>query len=373
MRRTIVIMLWVFCVGCWAWRGPAERTTAMNVRRTDGRVWIEGVAGFSPGEYASSVHGCQARILQALGEPLTYDDLICYGGFAFRVSIHEGFCPSAGHPCCGVMCIEGSNRALPWRTAVYDAGPWRKEPPDRPVFEAEVRAAVKASIDRGVPVHYGSEEDGLIIGYGDGGRRWWCVHPYHEGGQKAFWYDEASGFAGGAKWPWGIVVWTGPKPQAERVPARELTLAALRQAVAMWHTEKRGAYFCGDVAYAHWLNWLREVEAGRVKDPDPGAVQGNGWCFDVLIHSRRIAGRWLDQAADSFTGESATQLRCAAEHYTQLAAACMQDLTCPWDLTPPKERWTSQMRQQQIARLEAAREQDRAAIAAIAKALEALP
>ena len=37
----------------------------MEVRRAKDRVHIEGIGGFSPGEYASSVHGAQARILQA--------------------------------------------------------------------------------------------------------------------------------------------------------------------------------------------------------------------------------------------------------------------------------------------------------------------
>ncbi|MCX7004740.1 MAG: hypothetical protein NTV22_15915, partial [bacterium] len=113
------------------------------------------------------------------------------------------------------------------------------------------------------------------------------------------------------------------------------------QAVEMWNTAKRQAYFCGEAAYAHWLGRLREIEAGKVAEPAAG-VQGNGWCYDVLIHSRRIAGRWLNQAAGDFAGESAKQLRVAAEHYAQ------------------------------IARLEAAREHDRAAVDAITTALETL-
>ena len=40
---------------------------------------------------------------------------------------------------------------------------------DRAAFEAEACAAIKASIDRGIPVHYGGEEDGLIIGYANEG------------------------------------------------------------------------------------------------------------------------------------------------------------------------------------------------------------
>jgi hypothetical protein len=346
-----------------------KAVTAMAVWHDGGTTWIE-VPGFSPGQYASSVHGSQARILQTLGEPLTYEDLICYSGFAFRVGVHEGFCPSAGHPCCGYMCLDGSQRALPWNTRLYEAGPWTKEKPDRATFEAEVRAAVKASIDRGIPVHYGSEEDGLIIGYGDEGRRWLCVHPYHKGGQERFWHDEAKGFAGG-QWPWGIVVWTGPKPADQRPTERELTVAALRQAVDMWQTGKRDDYFCGEAAYAHWLNWLREVEAGTAKDPKAG-MQGNGWCIDVLVHSRRIAGPWLRAKAELFPGEAHEQLLRAADHYMQTAALCMEGLNCPWDLTLGPEKlgqWTSALRQEEIRRLEAAREHDRAAIAAIGKAL----
>ena len=70
----------------------------MDLKEDNGREWIDSVKGFSSGEWASSPHGCQARILQALGEDISYDDLVCYGGFAFRVSVHEEMCPSAGHP-----------------------------------------------------------------------------------------------------------------------------------------------------------------------------------------------------------------------------------------------------------------------------------
>jgi len=343
----------------------------MDVRRGNGRVWIEDVEGFNPGEYASSVHGCQARILQALGEPLSYDDLIGYSSFAFRIGVHEAFCPSAGHPCCGYMCLDNGIRALPWNTRRFESFPWDPPKPDLAGFEAEACAAIRESVDRGIPVHYGGEEDGLIVGYGDAGRRWWCLHPYHKGGREGFWHDEAKGFAGG-KWPWGIVVWTEPKPADQRVGDRELIVAALEQAVTMWTTEKREAYFVGEAAYRHWLGWLGDVEAGTVADPKAG-MQGNGWCFDVLVHSRRIAGRWLQAKAETFDGEAAGQLRTAADHYAQIAAECMKGLDCPWDLAPPPgrfEAWTSEQRQTQIGRLEAARDHDRAAIASIGTALQ---
>ncbi len=380
MRKTIESILSLILLPALAGCAPQgsmsstmlEKTT-VTVKREGNTVWIDGIKGFSPAEYASSPHGCQTRILQTLGEKISYDDLICWSGFAFRIEVHEQMCPSAGHPCCGFMCMEGSSNALPWRTSVYDSNPRAKPAEDRAAFESEICMAIKASIDRGVPVHYGSEEDGLIIGYADDGQRWRCIHPYHKWGAEAFWHDEADGFAGG-KWPWGIIVWTQPKPAGKRASGRELTAAALKQAVEMWNAEKRNAYFCGDAAYAHWLTWLKGVESGKVADPKSG-MQGNGWCFDVLIHSRRIASRWLDQRASEFDAETAAQMRFAAEHYAQIAETCMTDLMCPWDLALSPERftnWNSPMRLNQIARLESAREHDRSAIAAIRLAIETL-
>ena len=335
----------------------------------NGRKCIEGTTGFSASEYASSLHGSQARILQTLAEDLGYDDLLCYSGFAFRIGIHQEMCPSAGHPCCGYMCLDGSNRALPWKVRLFEALPWGDQRDDRAAFETEVCSAIKDSIDRGVPVHHGSEEDGLIIGYADDGRRWWCVHPYHQDGNEAFWHDEVEGFAGG-KWPWGIVVWTEPKPDPERVSRQDLTVAALHQAVEMWKAEKHDAYFVGEAAYTHWLGWLGCVEAGQVNEPQAG-MQGNGWCYDVLIHSRRIAGRWLRQRADESGGEAARELLTAAHHYTQIAESLLDGLDCPWDLALRPDRqdaWTSEMRRSQIARLEVAREHEGAAVSAICRA-----
>ena len=336
-------------------------------------VCIKDVEGFSSGTFASSVHGSQARILQSLGDDLTYDDLICYSAFAFRIGVHEEMCPSAGHPCCGIMCIQGSNQAIPWQMNYHESFPWGEPKEDRAKFEAEVHADVKESIDRGVPVHYGSEEDGLIIGYAENGSRWRCLHPYHEQGRAAFWHEDVEGFAGG-KWPWGVAVWTDRKPEEEQVSSRVLTIAALRQTLEMWKAEKKEAYFSGDAAYGHWLGWLRDVEAGKIENPKSG-MQGNGWCYDVLVHSRRIAGARLNRKAGEFDESSARKLRNAAKHYSQITELCMQELDNPWELAPAPHRfddWTSEMRQTQIDRLAAAREHDGLAVGEIERVIESL-
>lgn len=354
--------------------------TEMTVKREGGKVWIDNVNVRDTGIYASSVHGAAATILETLGESLGYDDLVCYGGFAFRANWHQAGCPSAGHPCCGYMCIDNGIRALPWKCKLYESFPWGTQRHDdqRAAFEAEACAAIKASIDRGIPVHYGSEEDGLIIGYADQGRRWWCVHPYHGPWHEGFWHDQVTGgppasFTGG-KWPWAITVWLKPKAPQQRADPRELLIAALTQAVDMWHTEKRGDYYCGDAAYEHWLTWLRDVEAGNVDNPKAG-MQGNGWCYDVLVHSRRIASPWLRKQADLFDGEAREHLLAAAEHYGKIPPICMEGIDCPWSLAPQPnkaDQWTGEMRRKQIARLEASRKHDAAAVAELEKALAAL-
>jgi len=337
----------------------------MNVKRDENRVWIEGVEGFSSGEWASSIHGSYATILQAVNERLSYDDLVCLGGFAFRLGIHENMCPSAAHPACGYKCLDGAIRALPWRIDFHESFPWSEPKPDRAAFETEVRQGVKDSVDRGVPVHYTAEEDGLIVGYGAGGDRWWCVHPYHKDGKEPFWHDEATGFAG-PDWPWGIAIWIEPKTESERADPRELTARALAQAVDMWDTQRREDYYVGEAAYNHWIDWLQRVDAGSPENRD--AMQGNGWCFDVLVQSRRIASRWLAEKASRFDDDVAGKLREAAAHHARIVEICTDGLDSTWDLALPPRRnseWTSEMRTEQTRRLELAREQDREAVTAI--------
>jgi hypothetical protein len=332
---------------------------------------IVGVEGFSPAEYASSVHGSQARILEIIGEPLSYDDLICYGGFAFRAAVSERMCPSAAHPCCGYQCVEGSSRAIPWEMDHYVHMPWDEWQDDAESFRRKVFRAVADSVDRGIPVHYGGEEDGLIVGYTDGGRKWRCVHPYHKWGGEEFWHHEAEGFAGGS-WPWSVAVWREPKSPSALVPDRTLLKDALEQAVDMWTADAAmEQYLTGDSAYAFWLQWLEGVDTGGVEDPKAG-MQGNGWCFDVLIHSRSIAGRWIRWKAEDCGGDAGRHLRAAGDRYEEMVGLLSDGIQCAWSLAlPPRkhDEWTPAMRLDQIRRLEGARRLDAEAVSSLRKAL----
>lgn len=350
----------------------------MNVIHDNNFVRIDGISGFNSCEYCSSVHGSEAVILQSLGSSLSYNDLICYSGFAFRVAVHEKMCPSAGHPACGYMCLENSTLALPRQTKCFESFPWGKQrtESEQKAFETDARKAIKESVDRGVPVHYGSEEDGLIIGYSDNGKRWWCLHPYHKDGTEPFWFDESEGFAGGGdKWPWDIIIWLDKKNEEELVDGMTLTLGALRQAVDMWHCTKvfHNAYFTGDAAYEQWLRWLRNIDSCSEVEMKAG-MQGNAWCFCVLNHCRNIASTWLHNKIGSFDSEAGSQLLIAADNYRKLTDCCLAGVSSTWAIAPPPgkfDEWTEEKRGKQIARLESAREFDRAAITAISKFLDA--
>lgn len=337
-------------------------------------ILLSGVRGFSPAEYASSVHGAQARILQVLGEPLSYDDLVCYGGFAFRAAVSRRMCPSAAHPCCGFQCVIGSTRAIPRELDLYECMPGEKGKGEGSWFRREAGKAVRESIERGVPVHYGSEEDGLIVGCSDDGMRWRCIHPYHCCGTEEFWFDEVRGFAGGG-WPWAVVVWRGPKDPEDLAPEGELLRDALAQAVEMWYAGEQGdQYLCGGAAYDFWVDWLDSVDRGGVEDPVSG-MTGNGWCYEVLVHCRSVAGRWLRRRADGLGGTAGNHLLKAAESCEGLVGVLSEGLDCPWNLALPPERggeWTGAMRREQADRLRRARDLDEEAVSAIGSALNAL-
>jgi len=353
-----------------------KKIVMSKVTHTPELVQIEGIKGFGSCEYCSSVHGAEASILRAIGEALSYDELICYSSFAFKTGIHRDLCPSAGHPACGYSCLDSKMGSLPWKLKCFTAFPWgeQRTEEERRAFEADVCNAVRESIDLGIPVHYGSEEDGLIIGYADDGRRWWCIHPYHKSGGEPFWFDESDGFAcGGDKWPWNIIVWNEPKKAEDLADNMELTVNALRRAVDMWHCTDKidDVYFTGDSAYEHWLNWLRGCNS-RSDAANKAGMQGNGWCFCVLNHCRNIAAEWLEAKANDFDMYARMQLLLAADNYRFLSDSCLKGLDSTWQITPTSgdfDKWTTEMRGEQIRRLESARTYDRLAITAIENAL----
>jgi hypothetical protein len=333
-----------------------------TVRREDDRVWIEGVSGWFVGDRESSVHAAEAAVMEAVGKDITYEYLLGVSGLAFRMQVSkEGLCPSSPHSFCGYQCHARSSQALPWKLKIFEVKP---EEADR---VQEARQAIVESIDRGVPVQYGSEEDGIIVGYQKGGEEWICYHPMREGGTKTF-VETA--------WPWGIALFTERK---EEPPARrELALGALQQAVEMAKTEEKDGYFVGAKAWDVYLERLRALQAAD-EETRQGAMLGNSWIYECLAQYRGAAAHYLRDVAGEFSPQAAEHLLVAAGLYERMSDRVLRDdehclLTVaplPWSLGEG-ETWTNEMREDQIARLERALPLEREAIQEIESALDAV-
>jgi hypothetical protein len=333
-----------------------------TVRREGDRVWLEGVSGWFVGDRESSIHAAEAAAMAAVGEDITYEYLVGVSALAFRMQVSmDGLCPSSPHSFCGYPCHARSSQALPWKLRIFEVKP---EEADR---VREARQAVVESIDRGVPVQYGSEEDGIIVGYQKGGEEWVCYHPMREGGTKAF--VETT-------WPWGIALFTERK---EALPdRRELALGALEQAFVMSQTEEAGGYHVGFAAWDAYLDRLRDLQEAD-EETLKGVMLGNSWIYECLAQYRGAAAQYLRDVAGEFDARAAEHLRRAADCYERMSSQVLQDsdhclitiAPLPWSLKEG-EAWTNEMRQDQIGRLEAALPLEREAIEEIEGTLAAL-
>ena len=329
------------------------------VRRENGRVWLDGVSGWFVGDRESSVHAAEAAAMEALSEEISYEYLVGVSGLAFRMQVSkDGLCPSSPHSFCGYPCHPRSSQALPWKLRIIEVKP---EDVDG---VAEARQAVVESIERGVPVQYGSEEDGLIVGYQEDGEEWICFHPLQKGGTKTF--VETN-------WPWGLALFTERKE--EQPSKRELALGALQQAVEMAQAEEAEGYHVGFAAWDAYLERLRFLQTAD-EDIQKGDMLGNSWIYECLAQYRGAAAQYLRDIAGEFAPQVGEHLLKAASLYERMSSQVLQDeehcmitiAPLPWSLQEG-ESWTGEMRAQEIRRLEAALSLEREALQEIEHAL----
>jgi len=333
-----------------------EETPMSKVQREGDKVWIEGVKGWHFSEKASSVHAAMEKVMRTVGEDVDYSYLVGVSGLAFRMQVAKNWCPSSAHPSCGYQCVRGSVAALPWTIKAYEVKPDDTEGVKR------AREAVVASIDRGVPCAYGSEEDGVIIGYQKGGEEWICVHPFSDG--KTFVET---------KWPWGIGVYTGPK--AETPDRRKLAIDSLKQAVAMAHTKNVKDYACGFNAWEEWIAHLRGEEWVSALENRSASMMGNSWIYTCLVDYRTAAAAYLRAVAPDFEEEVAARLANAADLYDRMVKDILIKDKCALEVAPrPRDlkegqQWTQAMRNEQAGILTAAFALEKEAVAEIEQAL----
>ncbi len=350
----IVILLLAGCASVP--KGNLAGHSRVTVHREGDRVSLDGVKGWSFGDKASSVHAAAETVMRAIGNDVSYDYLVGVSGLAFRMQVFkESLCPSSPHSRCGYPCTERSTQALPWDSTLFQVKSGEADKVN------EVRKAIVASIDRGVPVQYGNEEDGVIVGYRKNGNELVCFNPWKDGGKKT--YIEKN-------WPWDVLVYTGPKME---VPSKQaLAVGALEQAVKMAETEEAGKYYVGFKAWQVYIDTLTALDKADKKTRND-AQQGNSWIYECLVSYRNTASRYLREIAPEFDKEIAQHLLKAADLYADMANRILRDETHSTVAIAPyagAATWTADMRKEQIARLNKALPIERDAIQQIKLALK---
>lgn len=331
----------------------------LKVNHEDDRVWLEGIEGFGFEDYGSSVHGAQAKILEALGTPLSYEYLLGISGLAFRMQVFkDALCPSSPHSCCGYMCVSRSTTSNPWNIKIYEV---KSEDAEK---VQELRDAVKESIDRGFPLQYGSIEDGIIIGYQKNGEEWLCYDPLRQNGKKIVIETEI---------PWGVLEFVSMK---DSLPSKnELAVESLKQAVEMARQKDADEYWLGFRAWEEYIKYLQKLNENNelIKKDD---MMGNAWIYECLISYRLNAVNYLRGLSQGFYEDVELCLLNAADFYEKMVTeklldeqGCFTDFVpYPW-MKNKEEAWTNKMREEEISRLQEALVWEKKAIAEIEKAL----
>lgn len=334
-----------------------------EVKREGDKVWLEGIRGWAYLGKESSVHGAQSAIMQSVGEDVTYEYLMGVSGQAFRMQVFKkGLCPSSPHSCCGINCAEDAFNALPWKGEIYGGQMSDGE-------KAAVQKAIVESIDQGVPVQFGSKEDGLIIGYQKNGAEWICLHPLRDLGTKSFVNNQQ-------QWPWGITVYSARKTAMP--DRRKMVVASLQKAVKMANApeDADANYYVG---FKAWDEYFRVLESLDNADDKIRAdsMQGNAHIYCCLSTYRAAATTYLRDVAGEFSPQASKHMKNAADLYDQIATKVLQDKDrCLTDIAPfpfmmkPGQTWTSGMRNEQVRRLREAKALEIQAIGEIEKALK---
>lgn len=331
-----------------------------------------------------------AALLQHRGEDVSYTYLMGASSRAFRFQF--SWCPSAPHAYIGFNTFKPALKAMGYEQTrlagqfVFTDDGHREANDDD---QAKTRAAVKTAIDAGQTVMFGSEEDGLLVGYEPITKEnptGWLCRPGPLGGPPK---PDEPYVQPIKKMPWGL---SALEKTGEPIPRREAVLWAIKTAVsnAERSTVEGKALKTGFAAWQMWIDELptfdRVVEctraelekAGRKDDPSFELQLGNAWCYENLHFARFEAAKYLREIAGDMPEPARPHLAKAADAYGQIVKALVPEGECfteiapyPWMSKDQNKPWSEDMRVRQAGLLRDALEHERAAVGAL-KAVRAI-
>lgn len=326
------------------------------------KVWLKGIKGWSSNEKASSVHAAFEAIMKALDEDIGYEYLVGISSLAFRMQI-SGLCPSSPHPCSGYNCVDRSIRILPWKIKGYGFNQNNSEKLKK-LYEIVVK-----SIDRGIPLQTGEEDDGIIIGYQKEKKELICLHPWHHNGDKPFVVSSFTDIC------WSITLYTERKTKP--IDHRKLVIDSLKQAVKMANKSKFRGYYIGFKAWEEYIKSLKMLNK-NLQTAKGDDILGNAWIYKCLVHYRDIAAKYLVIIEDQFGEETKRHLRNASRLFEEISHDILkydkglEEITGDYNTMLEHVDWTKEMCPDQIKRLEKAKPLEVQAINNLERALASI-
>jgi hypothetical protein len=317
--------------------------------------------------------GAMQSALEAMGEHVSYEELMGLSGAAFRLSFAQ--------PRWDYSSVDGmlgyNHGAAAMKALGYDhcviAGSGNPHEPG----SALVREEICRSIAAGRPVLgidlVVAPEWGVIAGYEGSGKTWLCRSYFdQEPGVKL----AANGYAYSDRWPWIRLVF-GAK--GKMPSARENLIAAMKVAVTFGQEDEYftsgggGRYARGLTAYKAWAEGLEQEQRFRDEKDLMHDWEVNCFCFDALIDARLAAARYLKGHSGDLTGNASERVSQAAGLYGEVAQLLQdaRDKTVPV-VRPgrPASEWTSQRRSAQAQLLLQCAQKEKQALAMLALAIQ---
>jgi hypothetical protein len=385
VRLAAILLVGAALVGTGSLAGEDEGVGNMyEVKREDDKVYITGMDdmdwGASAGGYFTlqdSFMGGLVHVLRCAGRDVTYAEVMGLSAQAFKLTLPESLHPGAAQGHVGYAVFdedgapvtpEGANGPTSFHgNAMRVFGiEWSHidlNPEETPDWREQLLAAVRESVDNGIPIFYMDGEWGLIVGYREDGSAFLCRHI---GAKLGYQEMERPRGCIGDVW-WAAVA----SPTREPLPREQAVRESLHSAVIGASTVSIGD---GDIAnglaaYELWIRVLKEWK-------DDGARQGNLFNYGQLLTSREAASMYLRGIAGAWTGRPDESSQAAGEHLHTAAdgyRAIADRLSLAQDCADwRKEGWGAEDRATETEVLRDCLADERQAVAEIEAALAAL-
>lgn len=306
----------------------------LSVQKKDNKVWIDLDPFYPPKhQHPNTVFKSTTIVLNAMGSEVTYEQLMGISSAAFRIQLHEEWCPSSPHPDCGYNCTDVMIKALKLDT-ISHTYTYTKNKPDTILNE------ILISIEKGMPVIASSYETGLVVGYTKRNRELKLLYrePYSNIGDKP---------AALKIVPASYTIFNDIPPK----PAIQFYIDSLQRVVQLSDHPITNKYYLGFAAYEKWISeLLDESKIKRLSQNGlPELSNQNAHIYYSLLDARQCATGYLKFVIEILGRKFQTPLSKAAEYYIQIAEILQKGMEMiVWDWEFAKgAKWTEMMRKDQ--------------------------